>query len=54
LLFAGDDYYPRGGWNDYKGSYATFVEASAAGRAMLGKSMDWYHIVFDRQIVEWG
>lgn len=27
-VFAGEYYYPRGGVNDYRGSYATFEEAA--------------------------
>jgi hypothetical protein len=27
LLFCFDDYYPLGGWNDFKGSFATLDEA---------------------------
>jgi len=46
-LFAGDDYYPAGGWSDFSGSYASFEEAVDAGRAHLaaGYGGCWYHVV---------
>ena len=42
LLFAGDFYYPRGGWSDHRGDFETIedaVEAAAASR------IDWYQVV---------
>lgn len=27
LVFAGDNYYPSGGWNDYAGAWPTLEEA---------------------------
>lgn len=40
LLFGGDNYYPSGGWGDFKGSFDTVSEAveSRGGG-------DWWHIV---------
>lgn len=35
LLFAFRDYYPIGGWDDFKESYDTLEEAASAGRATL-------------------
>lgn len=42
LLFAGDAYYPRGGWGDFVGSFDTEVEAIAEAAKIGG---DWYHVV---------
>jgi len=45
-LFAGDDYYPNGGWQDFSGSYASLEEALAAGRAHLDENYgSWYQVV---------
>lgn len=44
LLFVGDFYYPAGGWNDYKGCYATLEEAKDAG-FKLQTDCSWAHIV---------
>ena len=44
LLFAGDDYYPAGGWGDFVDSYDSVAEAIAA----LGagdRRYDWFHVV---------
>ena len=43
LLFAGDQYYPSGGWGDFKGSFDTIAEARAAERALPGH--DWWQII---------
>ena len=51
-LFAGDTYYPSGGWKDLVGVFST-VEAAKATVAknhdqlvdMCGSGYDWYHIV---------
>lgn len=56
LIFAGDCYYPSGGWGDYVGSYATEQDARNAiteqgiindfNRYMIKEELyDWYHIV---------
>jgi len=41
LLFAGDNYYPRGGWDDFRGSYDSLEEALAAPR----HNDNWWHVV---------
>jgi hypothetical protein len=52
LLFAGDTYYPCGGWNDYRGSFATEEEAI---NWMVGKrEFDWWHIVSGGEIIRRG
>jgi hypothetical protein len=49
LLFAGDLYYPGGGWSDFRGSYDDIYEAVDGAR-----TWDWYHVVdsTDEQIVK--
>lgn len=44
FLFAGYNYYPSGGWRDYKGTYDTEVECY---KFLLSSNdnYDWYHIV---------
>jgi len=50
LLFHGHVYYPRGGWEDFKGSYGSIEEADSAFTTQLedweepGRFV-WYHIV---------
>lgn len=41
LLFAGDSYYPIGGWRDIKGSADTIEEA----QKLNNNYYDWWHIV---------
>lgn len=48
LLFAGSDYYPSGGWDDFRGSFKTIEEAKAAAAEIksYGSNVyDWYQIV---------
>jgi hypothetical protein len=48
LLFSGWDYYPRGGWNDFKGSFDTVDKAKQALNALYDKDMEkytWSHII---------
>lgn len=61
LLFAGEHYYPRGGWEDWRGRFETLDEAKAAfiGWRDHGDREDhsadpnghhtWGHIVDDRE-----
>jgi hypothetical protein len=44
LLFAGDTYYPSGGWGDYKGSFPSYELAREAARPHDNRG-DWWHIV---------
>jgi hypothetical protein len=44
LIFAGDNYYPRGGWDDYVSSAGSLEEALDFA-ALLLKSWDWVHAV---------
>jgi hypothetical protein len=48
LVFAGDCYYPCGGWLDYAGCFPTLELAKAF--AEDGKT-DWWHIVSGGQVV---
>lgn len=41
LLFGGDQYYPEGGWHDFRGGFDT-VEEAWRGAA---RGWDWWHIV---------
>ncbi len=42
LLFAGDSYYPEGGWFDFKGDFDTVVDAI---KSIALRDYDWYHVV---------
>ena len=42
LLFAGDDYYPKGGWRDFQDGFNT-LEDALKGAANAKK--DWWHVV---------
>ena len=43
LLFAGDQYYPNGGWGDFEGSFDSIDEAKVAEKALPGH--DWFQVV---------
>jgi len=46
LLFAGEQYYPGGGWEDYKGTFATLEEAQEAeSKESAACGYGWSHIV---------
>lgn len=40
LVFAGDDYYPTGGWDDFVGDCDTLAEATAL---VEKRHRDWAH-----------
>lgn len=42
LLFGGDNYYPQGGWGDFKGS---FTSGEAAIREAANWGWDWWHVI---------
>jgi len=42
LLFAGDEYYPAGGWQDYRGRFNSLNEAIKAAAKL---TWDWWQIV---------
>lgn len=48
LLFAGDNYYPGGGWDDFISDHDALAEALAAGKyaaTFEGLWKDWWHVV---------
>ena len=46
LVFAGDHYYPAGGWSDLQGAYETLDEATAAMKAEAEDSLyRWANVV---------
>lgn len=55
LLFAGQAYYPQGGWEDWRGSFDTLAEAKAAFLAWRhddgdpGGNLTWGHIANDAE-----
>ncbi len=51
LLFAGDSYYPCGGWNDYIGD---FPSEDSAMEYLAAHSYDWWHLVASGSIVRSG
>jgi hypothetical protein len=51
LLFAGDDYYPCGGWQDYKGD---FNSESEAMEYLANAHCGWWHIVHGGYIYKSG
>jgi menaquinone-dependent protoporphyrinogen IX oxidase len=48
LLFAGEDYYPRGGWSDFIGDFDTIDEA----KNYKIEYIDWIQIV-DLETGKW-
>lgn len=53
LVFAGDNYYPCGGFKDFKGE---FESLTAAFRYIAITPCEWYHVVEyeSKAIVEYG
>jgi hypothetical protein len=41
-LFAGYNYYPAGGWDDFNDSFDSVDEAIKIGKEHPG---DWYHVI---------
>lgn len=55
-LFTGNEYYPQGGFNDFKGRFNTLDEALSYKNKLLPNGDDdysWWHIVEDIENVEW-
>lgn len=42
LVFAGDFYYPDGGWSDFAGIRDDVADAACLGKSTNG---DWWHVV---------
>jgi hypothetical protein len=56
LLFAGFDYYPSGGWNDFVESFDSFEQAVQVGKGLspsLRCVYDWYHVIDRDGQFEW-
>lgn len=51
LVFAYDQYYPSGGWNDYRGSFNTKHEAMSY---LIGLGPDAWHIIYGNEVIEEG
>lgn len=51
LLFAGENYYPSGGWDDYRGSFDTIEDAKKWLQENISGSDLWAHIVKDNKII---
>lgn len=45
LVFAGDRYYPDGGWNDMRQSFDKLEDAVAQGYIDGGDNDGWWHVV---------
>ena len=48
-VFAGQYYYPQGGWEDWHSEYDTMAEAAAVSQALIGKEpwggkCNWAHV----------
>ena len=52
LLFATAQYYPNGGWDDFKGNFDTREEAEKEGKERLENGMDYYQII-DTEGIRW-
>lgn len=44
LVFAGDHYYPSGGWDDFHGDYASLEQAKAIAAELEKEGGRWAHI----------
>ena len=54
LVFAGSYYYPCGGWDDFRGSYATFDEADARCQELVkSEEVDMGRYVYHRSEEDW-
>lgn len=46
LVFCGNEYYPNGGWNDYKGGFDSIEEAiEFCEKIMKDEHFDWGQVV---------
>ncbi len=51
LVFAGDHYYPAGGWRDFEGAFPSLEDAEEHAKDL---KCDWWHIVHGEDIVRKG
>lgn len=45
LIFAGDNYYPNGGWHDFKDKSDDLLEANRIAVSYINDGKDWAHVV---------
>lgn len=46
MLFAYDQYYPSGGWNDFVGYFVEFEEAESKGKELINdRTKDYFDVV---------
>ena len=45
LLFAGETYYPSGGWEDFIEAFDTLEAAEARGQKQIEGEDDWWNII---------
>ena len=45
IVFAGDEYYPSGGWLDFESSHDTLEAALLVANALRRGRADWSHVV---------
>ena len=43
LLFAGDNYYPTGGWRDFYSAHDTLDDAVLEAANL--QAIDWWHVI---------
>lgn len=55
MLFAGQNFYPGGGWNDFRGNFDTIHEAISGYIALTQtETVQWGHVVSTHTMaVEW-
>lgn len=54
LVFAGESFYPMGGFDDYIGSFKSLKEAQESADLFFTKekiSDGWAHVVFDNKVI---
>lgn len=44
IVFAGDAYYPQGGWKDWAAEFDTEAEAVAYARGRTAGALTWAHV----------
>ena len=50
-VFAGDDYYPSGGYLDYDTAFPTQEAAIAYAQGRTKSALTWAHVVYNGKIV---
>lgn len=54
LLFAGNNFYPCGGWDDFKGGFSSIANAKLwLQKNQPDANFGWAHIVYDWKIIMW-